>query len=171
MCGDACYYPSFVSTRPFFEGEERKGGPDTHCTCMDEIYGEFSNVIHQIPSLPRGTRPLLLPIQTCYVNLILHAALQLNDLLSALVDLPANKIVQFALALGVPKKVTTMAESNFPKDVDRVKIECLSWWLGNCDVSWEAIANALKTLLVDEKNLAEEILLEKCGISPSLYPS
>ena len=97
---------------------------------------------------------------------IIHTAPKLNTLLPALVHLPADKIPQFALALGVPDSTFGTAETNHQRDANRVKMECLKWWLNNSgDISWEAIAKALKTEGVDQKNLADKILQEKCGHS------
>ena len=97
-----------------------------------------------------------------FVYVIILTAPKLNTLLPALVDL-SDKIPQFALALDVPEPTLRMFENNFPRDNDRVKMECLKWWLNNSDdISWEAIARALKTKGVDKKNLADEILRDKC---------
>ena len=93
------------------------------------------------------------------VYIIILTAPELGDLVSALTDLPANKILPFALALKIPEVTVTTAESNFSKDADRVKMESLKWWLRNSDnISWVAIAIALASKAVAEKNLARKIL-------------
>ena len=94
--------------------------------------------------------------------IIFLTAVTLQTLQPKLADLPANKIHPFAIALGVPDTVVTTAETNYDRDADRVKTECLKWWLNNSkDITWEAIAKALKTEGVDQKNLADKILYEQ----------
>lgn len=99
------------------------------------------------------------------VCIIILTAPTLNTLLPALAKLPADKIPQFALALGVPDTTVGTAEINHQRDADRVKMESLKWWLRNSDdISWTAVAKALVTKGVDLKNLAREILSDNgCG--------
>ena len=99
------------------------------------------------------------------VCIIILTAPKLNTLLPALAKLPADKILQFALALGVPDTTVGTAEINHQKDADRVKMESLKWWLNNSDdISWMAIARALVTEGVDQRNLAKKILSDNgCG--------
>ena len=99
---------------------------------------------------------------------VIFTAPQLSDLLPVLADLPADKIVQFAIALGVPETAIKTAEKNHPNDVERVKMECLKCWINNSDeVSWEAITRALETNGVDQKNLAKKIQSGQCMQSSS----
>ena len=80
-----------------------------------------------------------------------------GDLLAALVELPAKKVERFSLTLGVPKRIIDEARENHPHDVGRIKSEAISWWLANETTSWDAIATALETPGVDERNLAKKI--------------
>ena len=98
--------------------------------------------------------------------IIFLTAVTLQTLQPKLADLLADKIRPFAIALGVPDRAVTKAETNYPKDADHVLTECLRWWLNNSDdISWEAIAKALKTKGVDHKNLADKILHEQSSSS------
>ena len=88
-----------------------------------------------------------------------------GDLLVALVELPANKVENFSLALGVPKRIINEARENYPHEVGRVKSDAMSWWLANADeISWDAVAKALETPGVDERNLAKKIRSKYGGI-------
>ena len=101
---------------------------------------------------------------------ILCTAPELSNLLPVLADLPADKIFQFAIALGVPETVIRTAETNRQGDVDRVKLECLQWWISNSDdITWEAISRALETRGVDQKNLARRIQSGQCEQSFSAF--
>ena len=98
-----------------------------------------------------------------------------GDLLAALADLPPRKVEKFAIALGVPKNVVEESQINNPKDIYRVKSDALDWWIRNDNASWEAVAKALETKGVDERNLAERIrsnhglVPAKSGKSVSLF--
>ena len=80
-----------------------------------------------------------------------------GDLLVALADLPPGKVEKFTIALGVPKNVVEESQINNPKDIYRVKSDALDWWIRNENASWEAVAKALETKGVDERNLAKRI--------------
>ena len=80
-----------------------------------------------------------------------------DDLLAALADLPPRKVEKFAIALGIPKNVVEESQINNPKDIYRVKSDALDWWIRNENASWEAIAKALETKGIDERNLARRI--------------
>ena len=81
-----------------------------------------------------------------------------RDVLASLVDLPPTKVGNFAVALGVPKRVVEESRMNHPSDIYRVKSDSLSWWIANAeDLTWEAIAKALESPGVDERNLAKKI--------------
>ena len=87
-----------------------------------------------------------------------------GDLLTALIELPAKKVERFSLALGVPKRIIDEARENHPHDVDRIKSDAMSWWLANKTASWDAVAKALETPGVDERNLARKIRSQYGGI-------
>ena len=87
-----------------------------------------------------------------------------DDLLTALVELPAKKVERFSLALGVPKRIIDEARENHPHDVSRIKSDAMSWWLANETASWDAVAKALETPGVDERNLARKIHSQYGGI-------
>ena len=80
-----------------------------------------------------------------------------GDLVAAVADLSPRKVEKFAIALGVPKNVVEESQINNPKDIDRVKLDALDWWIRNENASWEAIAKALEARGVDERNLAKRI--------------
>ena len=80
-----------------------------------------------------------------------------DELLEALAELPADKVERFAIALGVPRNVVKESRMNNPHDIVLVKSDSLSWWIANKEPSWEAVARALETKTVDERNLAKQI--------------
>ena len=82
---------------------------------------------------------------------------QHGDLVAAVADLSPRKVEKFAIALGVPKNVVEESQINNPKDIDRVKLDALDWWIRNENASWEAVAKALEAKGVDERNLAKRI--------------
>ena len=89
-----------------------------------------------------------------------------GDLLATLADLPPRKVEKFSIALGVPKNVVEESQINNPKDIYRVKSDALDWWIRNDNASWEAVAKALETKGVDERNLAERIRSNR-GLVPA----
>jgi hypothetical protein len=92
------------------------------------------------------------------------STLECCDLLAALVDLPAKKVERFSIALGVPKRIVDEARENHPRDVGRVKSDTMDWWLANKAASWDAVARALETPGVDERNLAKKIRSKYGGV-------
>jgi hypothetical protein len=80
-----------------------------------------------------------------------------GDLWTALVELPARKVESFALALGVPQTIVDEARENHPHNVGRIKSDTMSWWLANETASWDAVATALESRGVDERNLSRKI--------------
>ena len=87
-----------------------------------------------------------------------------GDLLAALVELPAKKVEHFSITLGVPKRIIDEARENYPHNVGCIKSEALSWWLANETSSWDAVARALESPGVDERNLARKIRSKYGGI-------
>jgi hypothetical protein len=85
------------------------------------------------------------------------STLKHGDLLAALVELPAKKVESFSLTLGVPKRIIDEARENHPLDVARIKSDAIDWWLANETTSWDAVAKALESPGVDQRNLAKEI--------------
>ena len=92
-----------------------------------------------------------------------------GDLLAALVELSAKKVERFSLALGVPKRIIDEARENHPHDIGRIKSDAMSWWLANKTACWDAIARALETPGVDERNLAIKIRSQYAGIEDGNY--
>ena len=83
---------------------------------------------------------------------------KIGNLLAALADLPPTKVENFAVALGVPKRVVEESRVNHPSDICRVKSDSLSWWIANAeDLTWKAVAKALESPGVEERNLAKKI--------------
>ena len=86
---------------------------------------------------------------------------KIGDLLVSLADLPPTKVERFSVALGVPKRVVEESRVNHPSDICQVKSDSLSWWIANAeDLTWEAIAKALESSGVEERNLAKMIRTE-----------
>ena len=83
---------------------------------------------------------------------------KLGDLLASLTDLPAPKVEQFAIVLGVPQGVVEESRVNHPGSIYHVKCDSLSWWIANADdLTWDAVAKALESPGVGERNLAKKI--------------
>ena len=83
---------------------------------------------------------------------------ELRDLLAAVANLSLAKVVRFAVALGVPSRVVDESKQTHPSDVYLVKYDILRWWIDNAEEdTWEAIATALESAGVDERNLAKQI--------------
>ena len=80
-----------------------------------------------------------------------------NALLRELAELSPTKVEVLSTALDVPKRVFEQSQINHPRDARRWKSEVVDWWVRNKDVSWEALAAALESPEVDERNLARQI--------------
>ena len=89
-------------------------------------------------------------------------------LVAALAELPPGKVERFAIALGVPRRIIETSQVNHPQDIYRVKLDALSWWIANKEASWDAVAKALETMGVDERNLATQIRSSH-GIHDGIY--
>ena len=93
------------------------------------------------------------------------STLKHGDLLTALAELPATKVESFSIALGVPKRIVVEARENQRGNVYGIKSDVMSWWLANAEIiSWDAVARALETPGVDERNLARRIRSKYGGI-------
>ena len=94
---------------------------------------------------------------------------QYREFLAALAELPPTKVERFAIALGVPNRVIEESGLNHPGSIYRVKSDALKWWIRNADDrTWEAIAKALESTEVEERNLAKKIRTKQ-GIDQGSY--
>ena len=94
---------------------------------------------------------------------------KIGDLLAALAYLPPKKVERFAITLRVPKRIVEESRVNHPSDISQIKSDALSWWIANADdLTWEAIAKALESPGVEERNLAKKIRAEN-GIDDGKY--
>ena len=92
------------------------------------------------------------------------STLKHGDLLAALAELPPMKLESFSVTLGVPKRIIDEARENYRGNVYRIKSDAMSWWLANAEIiSWDAVARALESPGVDERNLAREIRRSRSG--------
>ena len=98
-------------------------------------------------------------------RITIMSALKHGDLLAALVELPPMKVENFSVTLGVPKRIIDEARENHRGNVYRVKSDSVSWWLANAEIiSWDAVARALESPGVDERNLARKIRSKYGGV-------
>ena len=63
------------------------------------------------------------------------------------------------LELGLTNPVLDEIEYNFPRDVKRCLLEAIDRWLktGSSELSWRKLCEALRSALVENPTLAEEI--------------
>ena len=80
-----------------------------------------------------------------------------NALLRELTDFPPNKVEVLSTALDVPRRVFQQSQINHPREARRWKADVVDWWVRNKEVSWEALAAALESEEVDERNIARQI--------------
>ena len=68
-----------------------------------------------------------------------------------------KKWFSFSVLLGVPKDELDKIEADYPKDIERCKIEIFNYWLSNELVpTWDHVAHALEN--AGRKVLAADIV-------------
>ena len=103
----------------------------------------------------------------CSYNNRLSLRVDINDLENVLqllkkCDFSDSKWMELGLKLGLKKTTLDAIETNYPRDVGRCLIECLSKWLERADAvdskggaTWDSLSDALRSM--DENAVADKL--------------
>ena len=67
-----------------------------------------------------------------------------------------DDLCTFCAQLNIPYKILRCAEKNFPQDIERQKVEVVSWWMTSTDLPcWWHLVHALRRM--DRNDIADRI--------------
>ena len=67
-----------------------------------------------------------------------------------------DDLCTFCAQLNIPYKILRCAEKNFPQDIERQKVEVISWWMNSTDLPcWWHLVHALRRM--DRNDIADKI--------------
>ena len=69
---------------------------------------------------------------------------KLGDIISNIKDISSP--YELGVHLGIDEHELDKIEVNYPRDVERQKLEAIKYWLRNFDCSWEALADAVEKM-------------------------
>ena len=69
---------------------------------------------------------------------------KLKDIISNIKDI--SNPYELGIHLGIDEHELDKIERNFPRDVERQKLEAIKYWLRNFDCSWETLADAIESM-------------------------
>ena len=69
---------------------------------------------------------------------------KLGDIISNIKDI--SKPYELGIHLGIDVHELDKNEQNFPRDVERQKVEAIKFWLRNFDCSWKTLADAIEKM-------------------------
>ena len=75
---------------------------------------------------------------------------KLGEIISTIKDISSPYIL--GIHLGIEDKI----EKNYPRDVERQKLEAIKYWQRNFNCSWEALANAVEKMQC-HRNLVKQL--------------
>ena len=79
---------------------------------------------------------------------------KLGDIISALKEITDPH--ELGIHLGIEAYELEKFEKNYPRDVERQKLEAIKHWQRNFKSSWEALADAVEKM-GNHRNLAEQL--------------
>lgn len=69
---------------------------------------------------------------------------KLGDIISAIKEI--SNPYELGIHLDIEEHELDKIEKNYPRDVERQKLEAIKYWLRNCNCSWEGLADAVEKM-------------------------
>ena len=79
---------------------------------------------------------------------------KLGDVITVIKEI--SNPYELGIHLGIEEYELDKIEKNYPRDVERQKLEAIKYWLRNCDCSWRALADAVEKMKCHRK-LVEQL--------------
>ena len=84
-----------------------------------------------------------------------HTAVpKLGEIISTIKDISSP--YELGIHLGIEDSELDKIEKNYPRDVERQKLEAIKYWQRNFNCSWEALANAVEKMRC-HRNLVKQL--------------